>query len=100
MSETLPKSEIAALYKLSKGESTASVAKEFQIPPQVLISANQGLNFQCGTTIIIPRFHGIMHKVLVGETIASICAEFEITQEEFFQKNSVSFVYAGMIVSV
>lgn len=92
--------EIEMFYKLSQNESLHSVAKKFNISPQILSFKNVDINFKAGTTIAIPIFSGDFYKVQIGDTIEGICDRFKIEKSQFVEKNGVNFIYHGMIVSV
>ncbi|MFI3166580.1 MAG: LysM peptidoglycan-binding domain-containing protein [Bacillota bacterium] len=92
--------EIRAIYKLSKGESLQKVAVKFSIPTSAIASANKNIKIHSGVYIAIPTVSQKTYTVRAGDSINSICDKFQISKQQFQEKNGSAFIYCGMIIFV
>ncbi len=91
---------IFGIYKLSRGETLQKVATKFALPIFLLSKANKSVKIAEGVSVVIPNIKYQTHVVTPTDTIENICEKFEITREEFKEKNGEEYIYCGMIISV
>ncbi len=91
------------VHQVKKGESLYGISKLYSVESEVILNENpfvkeQGL--KAGQSILIPlkaeklgvarerdTLNYRYHKVLKGQTVYSICKEYTITQEQFYEWN-------------
>lgn len=89
------------LYEVKEGDTAASVSSEHGILPQELVTANGLTGFPpAGSILLIPKREGEVYEVRAGETLASVCEKFHMTESEFSRLNRCSYVYPTQRVLV
>ncbi len=89
------------LYEVKEGDTAVSVSSEHGILPQELVSANGLIGFPpVGSILLIPKREGEIYEVQAGETLASVCGKFQMTEAEFSRLNKCSYVYPTQKVLV
>ena len=89
------------LYEVKEGDTAASVSNEHGILPQELVTANGLTEFPpVGSILLIPKREGQVYEVQAGETLASVCEKFKMTEVEFLRLNRCSYVYPTQKVLV
>ena len=82
------------LYEIREGDTAASVSAEYGVLPQDIASANGFKDFpSVGNLIVIPEKAGEIYTVQAGETLASLCGKFGMSETEFCRLNNCAYVY-------
>lgn len=89
------------LYEVREGDTAQQVAAAHALTPTLLVAANGLSAFPpAGSLLILPHAEGEMHIVAPGESVASLCERFGMTEEEFFRMNGCRAVYPAQRVFV
>ena len=76
-------------YIIKKGDNLYRIAKKYNVPLDILLKANNGLDptsIKVGTKILIP----IIHIVKKGETLYSISRKYGVSVQAIMDLNSIS----------
>jgi len=107
-----PNPYLTTVYRWRAGDTLASVAARFHLPPQILLAANNlasGNGIQPGTALVIPSFyrpgldpsqmqHPVYYIVQPGDTISSIAVKFNTTIYDISDANNITgytLIYPG-----
>lgn len=89
------------LYEVRAGDTVRSVCAEHALTPALLIAANRLSAFPpAGSFLVLPHAEGKVYTVQPGESAASVCEKFGMTEEEFFRMNGCRSVYPAQRVFV
>ena len=87
-------------YRVKKGDGIRSVSEKFTVSPFTIISINSLKNeLYEGQVIIIKKTENI-YTVKVGETLEKLLIKFNLSREEFIEKNGINFVYPDLIINI
>lgn len=88
------KSFYGKLYKVKRGQTVASLAKEVGVTPYLLVAVN-GLKEELfeGQIVFLPR-GGNVYTVREGDTKALLCG----SKDRYLEKNGADIFYPGMKV--
>ena len=87
-------------YRVKKGDDILSVSEKFTVSPFTIIRLN-ALNTELyeGQVIIIKNGENT-YTVKVGETLEKLLIKFNLSREEFIEKNKITFVYPDLIINI
>ena len=88
------------LYRVGENDTLLSISTKFKIPFTVIIADN-GLTreVEFGDVLLLKR-NGTYYTVQLTDTVESIAEKFNLSVEEFLQKNRIDYVFYGLTVSV
>ena len=88
------------LYRVGENETLLSISTKFKIPVTIIIADN-GLTREVenGDVLLLKR-NGTYYTVQLTDTVESIAQKFNLSVEEFLQKNRIDYVFYGLTVSV
>ena len=84
-------------YRVSGKDSLLSVAEKFGVPPAVVIRDN-GLKTEIseGDILFIEKPRGKTYTVGVFDTIESVAARFNVSEERLKEINGVEYLFYGL----
>ncbi len=89
------------LYEVKEHDTLSSVCEACRVPPSALIARNGLREFpQAGALLVLPEQCADMYSVRAGETAASVCEKFGMSEKEFFRMNGCAYVYPTQLVYV
>lgn len=86
-----PNTQIST-YTVRNGDSLSAIARMFGVSVNTIIWANEGLtarNLKEGQTLIILPVSGIQHKIMKGDTIASIVKKYKVQMDDVLDYNDL-----------
>lgn len=89
------------IYEIHEKDTAATVGAKYEIPPAAIITSNRLKGFPlAGGMIVLPEFEGKMHIVEPGETVATLCKRYGMSEEEFIHMNGEGYIYPTQRVCV
>ena len=98
-------------YVVEEGDSFASVATEYGIPPETLQAANPQISdpntVQVGTVLYLPLGAGEFHYVVAGDTLGGIAVQYDVSLDDLARENAkeldlnnLNLIYPGTILKI
>jgi murein DD-endopeptidase MepM/ murein hydrolase activator NlpD len=85
-------SDLIRTYKVRKGDTLASVAKEFEVSQATLWWANKlsSKELKAGRTLRIPPVSGAVYTVSASDTLETLAAKYKIEPEKVLELNGLT----------
>lgn len=89
------------IYTINKGDSLYSIARKYNINPELLASLN-GISMEDyiypNEQIIIPKSGFSYYITKEGDTLDTVASLFKVTPEELLFKNGIIYLSEGQIL--
>ncbi|MEG1520173.1 MAG: LysM peptidoglycan-binding domain-containing protein [Clostridia bacterium] len=88
------------LYRMTKTDTLHSVSRRFFVPEGAILKANDGIIFDAGVVVVIPKVEKKRYTVKPLDSFSSIAKAFGTTVEKIKLENNIDYVYAGQIIFI
>ena len=87
-------------YRVKKGDDIRLISEKFTVSPFTVIKLNSLKEELYEGQVIIIKKSENTYMVKVGESLEMILNKFNLSREEFIEKNGVNFVYPDLVINI